>query len=183
MYICIIIVPGGLGSGDNRTVVNAFHLCSPECSPHITQLLVEFFVVKHHLRDGVIFLLEQLWQRSKYAEGWHSACTLTEDVPSYLVQNWWCNMTYAAFTGTLVTLCWLDLATSMGQWQNCLSPSRAPCDEARSGSALQGKQSWIHEGVECVWSEMKANKQLTKKKNWASLNCNELLIAFRWISV
>ena len=60
VYICIIIVPGGLCSGDNRTVANASHLCSPEYSPHITQLLVEFFVVKHHLRDGVLFLLEQL---------------------------------------------------------------------------------------------------------------------------
>ena len=60
--------------------------------------------------------------------------------------------------------CQLDLATSMGvlimviiqfiyplsslwsargkqQWQNCLSPSRVACDEAHSGSVLQGKGS------------------------------------------
>ena len=32
------------------------------------------------------------------------------------------------------------------QWQNCLSQSRAACDEARSGAVLQDKQSW-----NCQW--------------------------------
>ena len=33
------------------------------------------------------------------------------------------------------------------QWQNCPSPSHAACDEAHSGSVLQGKGSWINEGA------------------------------------
>ena len=41
--------------------------------------------------------------------------------------------------------CWLNLATSMVgglQLKNCLSLSCAACNEARSGSVLQGKGSW-----------------------------------------
>ena len=51
-------------SGDNRTVANASHSCSPGSSAtwvqftESTQLSVEFFVVKDHLRDGVFFLLD-----------------------------------------------------------------------------------------------------------------------------
>ena len=39
------------------------------------------------------------------------------------------------------------------QWQNCSSPFRVACDEACSGSVLQGKGSSINEGAECVQSE------------------------------
>ena len=64
VYICIIIVPGRLCSGDNRSVANASHSFSPGSSvtwiqfTESTQLLVEFFVAKGHLRDGILFLLD-----------------------------------------------------------------------------------------------------------------------------
>ena len=51
--------------------------------------MVEFFVAKDHLRDGVLFLLDVLATDKGLSmqRAWHCACTLTEDVPSYLVQN------------------------------------------------------------------------------------------------
>ena len=47
--LCIIIVPGTLCTGDNRTVANASHSWMPGYSS-----LVEFFVVRDHLRDGIL---------------------------------------------------------------------------------------------------------------------------------
>ena len=59
----------------------------------ITQLLVEFFVVKDHVRDGFLLLLDVDQALTTYKvlsmqRAWHSACTwqLIEDVPSNLVQ-------------------------------------------------------------------------------------------------
>ena len=77
-----------LCGGDNRTVANA----STWIHTEITQLLVDSFVVKDHLRDGVLFLVDvdQALTTDKgvsMQRAWHGTCTLTEDVPSYLVQN------------------------------------------------------------------------------------------------
>ena len=79
--------------GDNITVANASHSCSPGYIQftEITQLLVEFIVVKDHLSDGVFFLLDD--QALITDKGlsmqmvWQGADTLTGDVPYYLVQN------------------------------------------------------------------------------------------------
>ena len=74
-------------SRDNRTVANASRSCSQ--FTEIIQPLVEFFV-KDHLRDGVPFLMIKLSQltKTKYAEGMAQHMqALTEDVPSYLLQN------------------------------------------------------------------------------------------------
>ena len=55
-------------------------------------ILVEFFVVKDHQRDGVLFLpdVDQALTTDKglsMQRVWHSVYILTQDVLSYLVQN------------------------------------------------------------------------------------------------
>ena len=54
--------------GDNITVANAAHSCSPAWVVQFTettQLLVEFFVVKDHLRDDVLIKISQLTCRGR----------------------------------------------------------------------------------------------------------------------
>ena len=87
VYICIVIVPGRLCSGDNRTAANASHCCSPGYSSLKSHSYIGwiFFVANDHPRDGVLFLRDviKLLQLTKVkvcrGRGTACTCTLTED--------------------------------------------------------------------------------------------------------
>ena len=83
--ICITIVPGRLCSGDNRTVANACHSCSPGYSSLKSHSYWLKFFVKDHLRNGVLSVDQALTTDKGLSmqRAWHGAWTINEQHLSY----------------------------------------------------------------------------------------------------